>query len=48
VKRDGALPLGPEHLAEIDARSLYATPFEYCTRLEDLHAFFGTLGTVRP
>ncbi|CAI5483523.1 unnamed protein product [Closterium sp. Yama58-4] len=47
VGREGEVALGKERIAEINARSLYAEPFQWNSTLDDLHAFFTSLGPVK-
>ncbi|CAI5487461.1 unnamed protein product [Closterium sp. Naga37s-1] len=47
VGREGEVAMGKERIAEINARSLYAEPFQWNSTLDDIHAFFSSLGPVK-
>ncbi|CAI5500784.1 unnamed protein product [Closterium sp. Naga37s-1] len=47
VGREGEVAMGEERIAEINARSLFAEPFQWNSTLDDIHAFFSSLGPVK-
>ncbi|CAI7891908.1 unnamed protein product [Closterium sp. NIES-53] len=47
VGREGEVAMGKERIAEINARSLFAEPFQWNSTLDDIHAFFSSLGPVK-